>query len=150
LSLVRQVSPGRRRQYHHRCDHFPKGQGRWRYHRLVARLDNRRWDISITDITIQPTIPTIYSPSLLTVRVTNRVTASRTVTVTLDVNGTPVGTSEVVTATANGDAYAVFSWQPTVTGVVTVTASLTGAPAGGNPDDNTASLNLVTEENCWS
>ena len=44
-------------------------------------------DISITDLVIQPTIPTIYNPSLLTVRVTNRNSAPRTVTVTLDVNG---------------------------------------------------------------
>lgn len=103
-------------------------------------------DISITDIKIQPTIPTIYNASLLTVRVTNRVAASRTVTVTLDVNDTPIGTSEVVTATANGDAYATFSWQPTVTGTVTVTASLEGAPAGDNPDDNSASLNLTVTD----
>ncbi|TLN18881.1 hypothetical protein FDZ74_06505, partial [bacterium] len=38
-------------------------------------------DIAITDITIQPTIPTVHSPSLLMVRVTNRVAESRTVTV---------------------------------------------------------------------
>ncbi len=35
-------------------------------------------DISITDVIIQPTIPTIYNPSLLAVRVTNRATSSRT------------------------------------------------------------------------
>ncbi len=81
-------------------------------------------DIAITDIVIQPTVPTIHNPSLLTVRVTNRVAASRTVTVTLDVNGTTINPSVVVTATANADAYATFSWQPTVTGEVTVTASL--------------------------
>jgi uncharacterized protein YdeI (BOF family) len=104
-------------------------------------------DISITDVVIQPTIPTIYNPSLLTVRVTNRVNANRTVTVTLDVDGTPLTPSEVVTATAYSDAYANFSWQPTVTGWVTVTANLEGAPAADNPDDNTASLNLnVTDE----
>lgn len=103
-------------------------------------------DISITDIKIQPTIPTIYNASLLTVRVTNRVAASRTVTVTLDVNDTPIDPSVVVTTTANGDAYATFSWQPTVTGTVTVTASLEGAPAGDNPDDNSASLNLTVTD----
>ncbi len=84
-------------------------------------------DIAITDIVIQPTVPTIYNPSLLTVRVTNRVAASRTVTVTLDVNGTPINPSVMVTVPANGDAYANFSWQPSATGEVTVTASLEGA-----------------------
>ena len=74
-------------------------------------------DISITDLVIQPTIPTIYNPSLLTVRVTNRVAHSRTVHVILDVNGVPVGYPAVeVTVPANGDGYANFSWQPTATG----------------------------------
>ncbi len=69
-------------------------------------------------------------------------------TVALDVNGVPLTPSDPLTVTANGDAFATFSWQPTVTGEVTVTASLIGAPSGDNPDDNTASLNLiVTEEN---
>jgi uncharacterized protein YdeI (BOF family) len=104
-------------------------------------------DISITDIVIQPTIPTIYNASLLTVRVTNRVEISRTLTVTLDVNGSPIDPSVLVTVPANGDAYANFSWQPSATGAVTVTASLEGAPTGDNPDDNSASLHLtVTAE----
>ena len=45
-----------------------------------------REDIAITDLTIQPTIPTTHNPSLLTVRVTNRVAESRTVTVQLKIN----------------------------------------------------------------
>jgi uncharacterized repeat protein (TIGR01451 family) len=104
-------------------------------------------DISITDIVIQPTVPTTNNPSLLTARVTNRVTSSRTVTVTMDVDGVPLTPSVVVIVPPNGDAYANFSWQPTETGDVTVTATLQGAPAGDNPDDNSASLNLtVTDE----
>jgi uncharacterized repeat protein (TIGR01451 family) len=104
-------------------------------------------DISVTDLLIEPTIPTIYNPSLLTVRVTNRVDVTRTVTVTLDVNGTPIDPSVVVAAPPNGDAFANFSWQPATTGEVTVTAQILGAPAGDNPDDNHRSLNLtVTDE----
>ena len=105
-------------------------------------------DISITDVVIQPSIPTTNSPSLLTVRVTNRVTSSRTVTVNLDVGGVALTPAVVVDVPANSDAYANFSWQPTATGEVLVTASLSGAPAGDNPDDNTATLTLtVTDEN---
>lgn len=104
-------------------------------------------DIAITDIVIQPTVPTIYNASLLTARVTNRVVDSRTVTVTMEVNGVPLLPAVVVMVPGNGDAYANFSWQPSVTGAVTVTAELEGAPAGDNPDDNSASLQLtVTDE----
>ncbi len=103
-------------------------------------------NIAITDISIEPTLPTIWNPSLLTVRVTNRIAATRSVTVTLDVNGSPINPSKLVLVPANGDAYANFSWQPTVTGAVTVTASLVGAPAGDNPDDNTAALHLTVTD----
>jgi uncharacterized protein YdeI (BOF family) len=104
-------------------------------------------DIAITDIVIQPTVPTISNSSLLTVRVTNRFELTRTVTVMLDVNGTPIDPSVLVTVPPEGDAYANFSWQPSATGEVTVTANLQGAPAGDNPDDNRASINLtVTDE----
>ncbi len=104
-------------------------------------------DIAITDIVIQPTVPTIYNPSLLTVRVTNRIELTRTVTVTLDVNGLSIDPAVMVTVPPNNDAYANFSWQPSATGEVTVTADLAGAPATDNPDDNHASINLtVTDE----
>jgi uncharacterized repeat protein (TIGR01451 family) len=104
-------------------------------------------DIAVTDLVIQPTIPTIYSPSLLTVRVTNRNTAARSVTVTMDVNGEYLTPSVDVSVPGNGDAFANFSWQPTITGEVTVTAQIIGAPAGDNPDDNQSVLNLtVTDE----
>jgi hypothetical protein len=104
-------------------------------------------DIAITDLIIQPTIPTIYNPSLLTVRVTNRVTEARTVTVSMDVNGAPLDPSIVVTVPGNADAFANFSWQPVITGEVTVTAQIIGAPDGDNPDDNASAMNLtVTDE----
>ncbi|HSB67466.1 MAG TPA: hypothetical protein VLD65_12890, partial [Anaerolineales bacterium] len=94
-----------------------------------------------------PTIPTIYNPSLLTVRVTNRVEVTRTVTVTLDVNGTPIDPSVEVSVPGNNDAFANFTWQPAITGEVTVTAQILGAPAGDNPEDNHRALNLtVTDE----
>ncbi len=104
-------------------------------------------DISITDLVIQPSIPTVYNPSLLEVRVTNRVEAARTITVTLDVNDVDLIPSVEVTVPGNGDAFANFSWQPLVTGAATVTAQITGTPAGDNPDDNERVLNLtVTDE----
>jgi uncharacterized protein YdeI (BOF family) len=69
------------------------------------------------------------------------------VTVTMEVNGSPLLPSVQVTVPANGDAYANFSWQPSAVGDATVTAELVGAPAGDNPDDNSASLTLnVTDE----
>ncbi|MBN2147031.1 MAG: DUF11 domain-containing protein [Anaerolineales bacterium] len=104
-------------------------------------------DIAITDVVIQPTIPTIHSPSLLTARVTNRVEEARTVTVTLDVDGVYLTPEVVVIVPANGDAYANFSWHPIITGAVTVTAHIIGAPLADNPDDNEGILNLtVTDE----
>ncbi len=104
-------------------------------------------DISITDLTIQPTIPTTNNPSLFSVRVTNRVAESRTVTVGIEVNGVPLGAGVAVTVPANGDGYALFNWQPILTGAVTITAQFTDAPAGDNPDDNSLALNLtVTDE----
>jgi hypothetical protein len=72
-------------------------------------------DISITDVIIQPSLPTIYSPSLLTVRVTNRVDETRPVTVTLDVNGVPLTPTIGITVPGNGDAFTNFSWQPEIT-----------------------------------
>lgn len=104
-------------------------------------------DIAITDLTIQPTIPTTNNPSLFSVRVTNRVAESRTVTVGIEVNGVPLGAGVSVTVPANGDGYALFNWQPTVTGDVTITAQFEDAPTGDNPDDNSLSLDLtVTDE----
>ncbi len=104
-------------------------------------------DLAVTDLVIEPSIPTVYNASLLTVRVTNRAGASRTVTVAMDVNGTPILPSVEVTVPANGDAFANFSWQPLATGSATITAQITGAPADDNPDDNQRALVLeVTDE----
>lgn len=104
-------------------------------------------DIAITDITIQPTIPTVYNPSLLMVRVTNRVAESRTVTVSIEVNETSLGAAKEVIVPANGDGYVYFNWQPTATGAAHVNAIMQGAPIEDNPDDNSASLDLtVTDE----
>jgi uncharacterized repeat protein (TIGR01451 family) len=104
-------------------------------------------DISITDVVIQPTIPTIHSPSLLTARVTNRNANSRTVTVSMTANGSSLGSPVTVVVPGNSDGYANFSWQPTVTGLATIVAEISGAPAGDNPDDNTGQLMLdVTDD----
>jgi hypothetical protein len=108
-------------------------------------------DVRLTDLSIQPTIPTVYNPSLLTARVSNRGASTQTLTVTFSVNGTPVGTVPVtVTPCSQGpcdDAYANLSWQPAVTGTVVLSASLSGAPASDNPGDNSRSLELnVTDE----
>jgi hypothetical protein len=83
----------------------------------------------------------------LTVRVTNRVAETRTVSVVLNVGGAPYGSPVVVDVPANGDGYAIFSWQPTAIGPVEIVAALEGAPTGDNPDDNSATLQLeVTDE----
>ena len=104
-------------------------------------------DISITDLTIQPTIPTTHNPSLLSVRVTHRAGATADVSVVLSINGVQLGDPAIVTITPNGDGYAFFSWQPTVVGPVTITAEIQGAPTGDNPDDNEKTLALnVTDE----
>jgi len=104
-------------------------------------------DISITDLTIQPTIPTTNNPSLLSVRVTHRAGATTDVSVVLSINGVQLGDPATVTITPNGDSYAFFSWQPITTGPVTITAEIQGAPTGDNPDDNIKTLALnVTDE----
>jgi len=108
-------------------------------------------DVRLTDLTIQPSIPTIYNPSLLTARVTNRGAAAQTLTVTFEVNGTPIGQVPVtVNPCAVGpcpDGYANLAWQPMTTGPAEVTARLEGASADDNPEDNSRTLPLeVTDE----
>ncbi len=108
-------------------------------------------DISISDLTVQPSIPTIYNPSLLTARVTNRGQTTQTVTVTFQAGATVIGVVPVTVDTCAAgpcaDGYANVSWQPATTGPVTITAALSGAPAADNPDDNSRSLALnVTDE----
>ncbi|MGQ9522890.1 MAG: Ig-like domain-containing protein [Anaerolineae bacterium] len=108
-------------------------------------------DVRITDLTVEPAIPTIYNPSLFTARVTSRDSQSHTLTVTFTINGDVIGEIPVtVPACTVGpcpDGYAQVSYQPTSPGPITVTAALSGAPATDNPDDNTRQLTLtVTDE----
>ncbi len=108
-------------------------------------------DVSISDLTIQPTIPTIYNPSLLTARVTNRGQSAHTLTVTFELDGVMLGavpvTVDVCTVGPCPDAFAQIAWQPTETGPVSVSVSLLGAPPEDNPRDNTRTLTLdVTDE----
>lgn len=93
-------------------------------------------DVSPTDLEITPAKLSTLAPANLSVRVTNRGAADATgVTVTFKVNTTVVGT-EIVTVPAGGDAFAAVGWTPDVTGVVTVSAQISGVPAGDNLDDN--------------
>ncbi len=108
-------------------------------------------DISITDLTIQPTIPTIYNPSLLTARVTNRGLTTHALTVTFEVDGVVIGevpvTAGVCTVGPCRDAFAQIAWQPTETGPVEFRATLHGAPPEDNPRDNSRAFTLtVTDE----
>lgn len=107
-------------------------------------------DISITDLTVQPTIPTIYNPNLFTARITNRGATTQTLTVAFSVNGTPIGTVEVTVPSCQmgpcEDAFANISWQATEIGPAEVVAQLIGAPSSDNPEDNTATLDLIATD----
>ncbi len=131
------------------------------YFLLVTQADGDRivsspvWtqgtdDIRLTDLTIQPSLPTIYNPNLLTARVTNRGPNTETVTVTFSVGGTPIGSLPVTVAACRRgpcpDGYVSISWQPAVTGDVTVVAALEGAPAADNPDDNARELTVSVSD----
>jgi DNA/RNA endonuclease YhcR with UshA esterase domain len=108
-------------------------------------------NLAITDLSVEPTIATIYNPSLITARISNRMDTTQTVTVTFNINGVP---QAVITTTVPRcltgpcvDAYPAITWQPIVTGPVTITASMTGVPAGDNPDDNTRTTTMnATDE----
>jgi uncharacterized repeat protein (TIGR01451 family) len=108
-------------------------------------------NIALTDLTVEPTIASIHNPSLITARITNRMAQTQTVTVTFQIPGNP---AQVLTTTVPGcglgpcvDGYANISWQPTATGRVTITAALSGAPAGDNLADNTRSTVMnVTDQ----
>jgi len=107
-------------------------------------------DIAITDLSVEPSLSTIYNPSLITARVTNRGATAQTVTVTFTVNGVPIGsvplTVGVCTVGPCDDGYANVSWQPTITGPVTIAAQFGNIP-GDSPDDNYRSLTTdVTDE----
>ncbi len=99
-------------------------------------------DISITDFTIQPSIPTTNTISLLAARVTNRGIADlQGITVTFAAGGVPF-TQVRVDVPKDGDAFAYASWWPEQVGPVRVSASLSGVPGADNPDDNTAEMLL--------
>ncbi|MBN2392422.1 MAG: DUF11 domain-containing protein [Anaerolineae bacterium] len=107
-------------------------------------------DIAITDLSVEPSLSTIYNPSLLTARITNRGANTQTVTVTFSVNGTPIGSVPLIVGICTvgpcEDGYANLSWQPVITGPATITAQFDPIP-GDSPDDNARSLTLdVTDE----
>ena len=108
-------------------------------------------DVRLTDLTIQPSLPTIHNSSLLSARVSNRGATGQTLTVSFLADGVSIGQEQVTiepcTVGPCADAYATISWQPVVTGQVTLVATLEGAPAGDNLDDNSRELDLyVTDE----
>lgn len=108
-------------------------------------------DVSISDLTVQPSIPTIYNPSLLTARVTNRGPSAHALSVVFEANGDEIGRVDVAAdpcaAGPCEDAFANVAWQPPGTGAVDIVARLEGAPAADSPDDNERSLALeVTDE----
>lgn len=108
-------------------------------------------NIAITDLQAQPSLPTIYNPTLYTARVTNRGTTTETITVTFRANGQVIGTVPLAVGICTygpcADATANVAWQPTSTGPVTITAELTGASAGDYPGDNVRELyGNVTDE----
>ena len=43
----------------------------------------------------------------------------------------------MITVPAGGDAFPAVGWMPDVTGPVSISAEISGVPAGDNPDDNT-------------
>ena len=107
-------------------------------------------NLALTDLAIEPTIATIYNPSLITARVSNRTAQTQTVGVAFTINGAAQGViSTTVPPCVIGpcvDGYASITWQPTVTGAATITAQINGAPAGDNPDDNARTAYLTATD----
>ena len=108
-------------------------------------------NIAITDLQAQPSLPTIYNPTLYTARITNRGLTTESVTVTFRVNGQVIGAVPVTLGVCSygpcPDATANIAWQPTTTGPITLTAELSGVPAGDYPGDNLRELHgEVTDE----
>ncbi|MBP7689031.1 MAG: Ig-like domain-containing protein, partial [Thermoflexales bacterium] len=97
-------------------------------------------NVALTDLAVEPTIATIYNPSLITARVSNREAQTRTVTVTFSINNVDQASlSAAVPPCVTGpcvDGFASITWQPAITGPVTITARITGTPLGDNPDDD--------------
>lgn len=108
-------------------------------------------DVRITDLTIQPSLPTIYNPNLVSARITNRGTTTETLTINFEIGGDVIGTEQVTlypcTVGPCADAYATISWQPLTVGEVTLTAHIADAPVTDSPDDNSRSLFMeVTDQ----
>ena len=103
-------------------------------------------NVALTDLAVEPTIATIYNPSLITARVSNRAPQTQTVTVTFSINN--VDQASLATAVppcVTGpcvDGFANITWQPSITGPVTITARLSGTPVGDNPDDDTRTITM--------
>jgi DNA/RNA endonuclease YhcR with UshA esterase domain len=94
-------------------------------------------DVAPTKLEITPAQLSTLAPANFSARVTNRGLADATgITVTFTVDTMVVG-SEVITVPAGGDAFAAVNWTPSITGPVTISATITGVPTGDNPDDNT-------------
>ncbi len=95
-------------------------------------------DVAITDFTIQPSIPTTATASLLSARVTNRgITDVHGILVSFAADGVVIG-SALVDVARNQDAFAYVSWRPAHVGWTRLTVSLANVPAGDNPLDNEA------------
>ncbi|MGC8872873.1 MAG: Ig-like domain-containing protein [Chloroflexia bacterium] len=95
-------------------------------------------DIAVTDFTVQPSIPTTATASLLSARVTNRgITDVHGIVVSFAADGVPIG-GATVDVLRNGDAFAYVSWRPTEVGPTRLTVSISNVPAGDNPLDNEA------------
>ncbi len=95
-------------------------------------------DVAITDFTLQPSIPTTATASLLSARISNRgATDVHGLVVTFAVDGAPIGTSQV-DVPRNEDAFAYISWRPAHIGWTRLTVSLSNVPAGDSPVDNVA------------
>jgi hypothetical protein len=108
-------------------------------------------NVALTDLSVEPTIATIYNPSLITARVSNRAAQTQTVTVTFSINNVvQAALSTVVPPCVTGpcvDGFANITWQPSAIGPVTITAMLSGTPAGDNPDDNARTITMnATDE----
>lgn len=106
-------------------------------------------DVSVTDITLQPALPTTEAPGVVTARITNRgLSDAANLQVKLIVNGAEVSTQTVTArkmattgaadmySAFNGDTFVEFSWQPEESGANTIRVEIAGTPAGDNLDDN--------------
>ncbi len=93
-------------------------------------------DVSPTKLDIVPAKLSTQSPANLKARITNRGLADAAgVNVTFKAGTTAIG-SKVINVPAGGDATAIITWTPDVTGPVELSVEISSVPAGDNPDDN--------------